>query len=336
MRATRRGPALALGLSLLFPVATGPVVAQGAPVPSVNPAADAPATSGADEREAEVKAAWADASKVATSGPAKVALRDQADLAIPAGQSFVPQPQAGRILRAYGNTIGPNLVGLVTGTGEGDDWLVVVRFVAEGYIKDDDARDWNADDLLQSLREGTEEANADRTRRGFPAIEVLGWVETPAYDARDHRLVWSMATRSADEPAEADRGVNYNTYALGRDGYFSLDLLTSQSAVEAQKPIIRTLLSGLTYRAGKGYGDFNASTDKIAAYGLAALVGGIAVKKLGLFALAAAFALKFAKIGVLAVVGLGAAFTRLFRRKSKAPSAAAVPTTSESATRDGA
>ncbi|XYD11911.1 DUF2167 domain-containing protein (plasmid) [Methylobacterium sp. NMS12] len=278
-----------------------------------------------------MKAGWADAAKVATAGPAKVGLRDQADLAIPTGQVFVPQPQAGRIMRAYGNLVSPNLIGLVAGTGDGEDWLVVVRFVADGYIKDDDARDWNADDLLQSLKDGTEEANTDRAKRGFPAIEVLGWVEKPAYDAHDHRLVWSLATKSVDQPIESDRGVNYNTYALGRDGYFSLDLLTTAATVEAQKPVAQTLLAGLTYRPGKAYADFNASTDRIAAYGLAALVGGVAIKKLGLFALAAAFVLKFAKIGLLAVVGLWAAFMKLFRRKPKQVQAAP-----EVTTRDGA
>ena len=42
------------------------------------------------------------------------------------------------------------------------------------------------------------------------------------------------------------------------------------------------LLADLDYNSGKRYEDFNASTDHIAEYGLAALIGGIAAKKLGL------------------------------------------------------
>src|SRR5215470_472560 len=46
-------------------------------------------------------------------------------------------------------------------------------------IKDDDAKEWNADELLQNLKDGTSESNKDRVARGFPELEVLGWVEKP-------------------------------------------------------------------------------------------------------------------------------------------------------------
>jgi hypothetical protein len=43
------------------------------------------------------------------------------------------------------------------------------------------------------------------------------------------------------------------------------------------------LLGDLGYNADKRYEDFSASTDRIAEYGLMALVSGVAAKKLGLF-----------------------------------------------------
>jgi uncharacterized membrane-anchored protein len=52
----------------------------------------------------------------------------------------------------------------------------------------------------------------------------------------------------------------------------------------------------------------------VAEYGLAALVGGLAAKKLGMFALAAGFFAKFAKVILLAGAGLVAAFTKFFKR----------------------
>ena len=82
------------------------------------------------------------------------------------------------------------------------------------------------------------------------------------------------------------------------------------------------LLGDLAYNAGKRYADFSASTDRIAEYGLMALVGGVAAKKLGLFAIAIAFVLKFAKIifvGAAAVLGAGV--VRFFRRKPRSDSA---------------
>jgi len=288
--------------------------AADAPPPS---AADRPPRSVAD-RQAEIDAAWQEARGVAVRGPAPITLRDQAVLKMPAGEAFLPQTQATRVLRAYGNTADASLVGMIVGTGDGDHWSVIVRFVKDGYIKDDDAKDWNADDLLQSLRDGTEAANRERASRGFPEMEIIGWVEPPAYDAATHRLVWSLSAQDRGSSAEGPRTVNYNTYALGRDGYFSLNLLTDSAEVEANKPVVRALLASLDYGTGKRYEDFVGSTDKVAAYGLAALIGVVAVKKIGLLAGLGIFLIKIWKVGLLAVVGVGAAIKRFFKRAPRA------------------
>ena len=55
------------------------------------------------------------------------------------------------------------------------------------------------------------------------------------------------------------------------------------------KPTAHNLLASLDFAAGKRYADFNSSTDKVAEYGLAALVAGVAAKKLGLLAVIAGF-----------------------------------------------
>jgi uncharacterized membrane-anchored protein len=228
----------------------------------------------------------------------------------------VPRQEGIRILRALGNTVtGDAFQGLVVGMKPSDGWIVVVRYIKEGYIKDDDAKDWNADELLQNLKDGNDAQNKDRVARGFPEVEVVGWIEKPAYDATTHRLVWSLSSREKGEPASAAKGINYNTYALGRDGYFSLNLLTNTDRIAGDKAVARTLLAALDYNPGKAYEDFNASTDHIAAYGIAALVGGIAAKKLGLLALIGAFALKFAKVIAIGVAALFAGVWKIFGRK---------------------
>jgi len=111
---------------------------------------------------------------------------------------------------------------------------VVVRYIKEGYIKDDDARIWNADELLNDLKADADVTNKDRRARGFPQMEVVGWVEPPSYDAASHHLVWSALSKIKDEPDEATKSVNYNTYALGRDGYFSLNLLSDSNRINAR------------------------------------------------------------------------------------------------------
>jgi uncharacterized membrane-anchored protein len=270
--------------------------------------------------ETERRRIFDEAQKAAQDGPRDIALAGQAVLHLPAARSFVPVPLAHRVLQAMGNPgRDERLQGLIFPSG-GEGWLMTVRFEPAGYVKDDDARDWNADELLASYRKGTEEANAERAKMGVPALEIVGWAARPAYDATTHRLVWAMSSRSQGDPAEAGLGVNYNTYALGREGYFSMNLVTELGDLPRHQPAAAQLLGALEFDAGKRYADFNASTDHVAEYGIAALVAGVAAKKLGLLAVALGFVAKFAKVIVLGLAGAGAVFSRLRRRK---PAAAA-------------
>jgi uncharacterized membrane-anchored protein len=269
--------------------------------------------------DAEKAGAEAAADKAKAPGPAEIVLQDQGRLALPDGFSFVPQPEAGRLMRAYGNSDSSALVGLILPQAADGNWWATLDFVKAGYVKDDDAKNWKADELLASMKEATESQNAERERQGFPAVEITGWIEPPAYDASSRRLVWSALVRQIG--ASGDQGsVNYNTYALGREGYFSLDLITSQAAIAANKSVAQTLLADIAYDKGKAYADFEASSDHVAAYGLAALIGGVALHKLGLLALGAAFVLKFAKVIGLGAIVVVAALRRLLgRAKRKAP-----------------
>ena len=106
---------------------------------------------------------------------------------------------------------------------------------------------------------------------------------------------------------------------LGREGYLSLNLVTARGTVEGAKPLANQLLSAVHFNDGKGYGDFNASTDKVAEYGLAALIGGIAAKKLGLLALIGVTLLKFWKLGVIGIAAVGMGAKKLLARKKSHP-----------------
>lgn len=271
------------------------------------------------DRQAEANAAFKAAEAAMTRGPADIQFADQAMLKIPQGQTFIPPAQAGRLLEVLGNRAGDGLLGMVMPLGKAE-WFVVARNVKAGYVKDDDAKDWNADDLLKSLKDGTEESNADRRKRGIPEIDVIGWVQPPTYDAAAHRLVWSLSSKPKAAKDTSDAGINYNTYALGREGYISMNLVTSLASIERDKPVAHGLLGALNFNEGKRYSDFNASTDKVAEYGLAALVAGVAAKKLGLLAMIGVFLVKFWKIALLAVAGLGALLPRLLARKKNAGS----------------
>lgn len=273
--------------------------------------ASAQNASAQQEIESATKAAFA----AAQQGPADVKLGEQAVVHLPQNMFFVPRLQAERLMQAYGNGKDSSLLGVVMPKSDEEDWVITVNFDKAGYIKDDDAKNWDVKELLDSLREGTEQSNEERKKRGFPELTVDGWVEAPKYDSNTQRLVWSVAAKHKGAGAEEDPTVNYNTYALGRDGYITLDLITQQSLVPKDKTAVLAVLDNLNYVDGKRYADFNSSTDKVAEYGLAALVAGVAAKKLGLFAVIAAFLAKFAKVGILAAAALGGGLWKRLRGK---------------------
>jgi len=276
----------------------------------------APAAAQTDKQVADLQAAWRAAGKTAVFGPREIKLLDQASLQLPAGEAFIPATEANGIMTALGNRDNPNRFGLIVSRDPKADWLVDVNWIKEGYVRDGDAKEWQPDTMLDGLKEATETDNKDRIARGIPALDIVGWVEPPTYQAATHRLVWSLSSRDRGAPADMPQTINYNTYALGRDGFFSLDLITGANKIASEKGIVRDLLGSLNYVPGKRYEDFDSSTDKVAAYGLAGLVGAVAIKKLGLLALATAFVLKLWKLAILAVLGLWAGVKRFFKGRS--------------------
>ncbi|KQX20144.1 MULTISPECIES: DUF2167 domain-containing protein [unclassified Sphingomonas] len=265
-------------------------------------------------QQAEMQAAWNAAAKTATRGPADVKLLDQASLKIKADQVFVPAAEADKVMRALGNPSQPGRQGLIVAVDEKQPWLVDVTWTGEGYVRDGEAKEWKSDALLEALKEGTEKANEDRTARGYAAIDVVGWVEEPHYDAVSHRLVWSLSSRVRGAPASLPQTINYNTFALGREGYFSLNLITVSNRIAADKHVATQLLAALSYIPGKRYADFDESTDKVAAYGIGALVGIVAAKKLGLLAVMGLLLVKAWKLVIVAIVAIGAILRRIVGR----------------------
>ncbi len=287
-------------LCLLIALFAAPVLAQ-----EVKPLTDA-----------EKKAIWDAANAAMINGPTDVPLGDQAKLHLDPSHVFVPRKQAAEVMRMWGNSTGDGFYGLVFDKSPEVPWTISIDHVAEGFVKDDDAKTWNADELLQTLKDGTAAQNEERAKLGVPALEIVGWVQAPKYDASKHQLAWSIKGIDPKAPADAPSTINFNTYALGRDGYFQINLMTTNKSIDTDKAAALKVVSGVDYNSGKRYADFNAATDHIAEYGLAALVAGVAAKKLGLLAVAGVFLAKFAKIIIAAIVVGGGSLFKMFRRKS--------------------
>lgn len=236
--------------------------------------------------------------------------RDVAELALPDGYRFADAAGTRRLMKALGNTVDNTEVGLVTPTAEDQDWFLVFEYHPEGYVKDDDRDEIDKDALLETYRRGTEEANAERKKHGIPGLHVSGWFEEPRYDERTHNLVWALRAKS-DDGSEV---VNYNVRLLGREGYMSATLVDAPDNLAHSKNEVAQLLKQFAYKKGKSYAEF-VSGDKVAEYGLVALVAGgagAAASKLGLFAVLAKFFGKLGKAAVFLVVGALAGLKRLF------------------------
>lgn len=313
----------ALAIAAAFLVLAGPVPAAFAAEGDA-PAAPAPAAPNASQeaRDAEAKAAWTAADAAAVKGPADVPFLTEATLKLPQGFAFVPIVQSNRLMRAWGNSAGgEGFLGMIFPSAD-ENWFITIHYVDAGYVKDEEAKNWDTDALLQAAKDGVAADNADRRARGFQTLKVDGWIQKPAYDATQHHLVYAISLSDTDAKPGAETDVNFHTYALGRDGYFALDLVTGSSTVETYKDRAQTVLAALQYAPGKRYDEYVAGTDRVAEYGIAALVAGVAAKKLGLLALAALALTKFggavvafAKPILAGAVALFAGAARLFRRK---------------------
>lgn len=300
------------GAALIVLCMTAPAFAQ-AEADKVAPAAAAPAAEMklTPEQEAAIKSL--------VQGPAEVKLRDVATLAIPADMLFVPANQAAAFLQSQGNLHTEGVMGLVVPKDEKQVWFVVAEYDDNGFIKDADGDKFNADEILEGMKEGVKEGNEERAKLGHPSMEVVGWIQKPAYDKEKRQLVWSVSARDVPAPGQPamdpnENSVNYNTFTLGRAGFISLNLVSAQGRIEQDKHVAGELLAGLKFVQGRRYEDFDPKTDKVAEYGLMALIGGVAAKKLGLFAAIAAAAIKFSKVIVIAVLGLAVGVKKFFSR----------------------
>jgi len=231
---------------------------------------------------------------------------------------FLEAQDARRLLtQAWGNP--PDAVGDVLGmivradtsplSREG--WGVVVTYKKEGYVKDDDAASIDYDKLLKQMQEASEEDNAQRSKQGYSTVQIKGWAERPFYDAATHKLYWAKELRFSDA---AESTLNYDVRVLGRNGVLSLNAVAGIGQLEQIKSDMREVQAFTEFSAGHRYTEFNASTDKVAAYGVAALVAGGVAAKMGLFAKLGVLLLGLKKGLVFLLAGAGALVAKIFKR----------------------
>lgn len=242
-----------------------------------------------------------------------------ATLSLPESFRYLPPDDSERVLvQAWGNPPGDKTLGMIFPTNVSpvsqDGWGVVITYQEDGHVKDDDADSIKYDDLLKDMKEATASFNEERKKQGYGAMTLVGWAENPSYDKSTHKFYWAkeLATDSATQ-----HSLNYNIRVLGRNGVLVLNAVAGMNQIAEIKREMQNVVAFSDFTPGNRYADFDSKTDKVAEYGLAALVAGGVAAKLGFFGKIFALLLAFKKILLIGLAAFGGAIYKFFGGKKK-------------------
>lgn len=244
----------------------------------------------------------------------------RAALNLPESFHYLTPPDAQRLIeQGWGNppgsgegTLGMIVPAAVNPLGE-EGWGVIITYADDGHVADDDAASIDYGDLLKEMQESTDATNEERVKAGYESIKLAGWAEPPHYDATSKKIFWAKDLVFGEN---ANHTLNYCIRVLGREGVLELNAVAGMSQLTQVKESMKQVVGFADFTQGNRYADFNPDTDKVAAYGLAALVAGGVAAKTGLFAKLLALLVAMKKFVIIAVVALGALAVKLFRRKA--------------------
>jgi uncharacterized membrane-anchored protein len=183
-------------------------------------------------------------------------------------------------------------------------WAVTIEYVEDGYVSDADAAEINYDKLLKQMQKDTRQSSKARAEAGYGTVDLVGWAEPPFYSTEDKHMYWAKELLFNGE----DRTLNYDIRALGRKGVLSMTFIAGADQLGEINAARDEILQMAAFNQGFRYEDYNPDTDKLAAYGLGALVAGAVAKKTGLLVAALVFLKKF---GVFILVGIAALFGKI-------------------------
>lgn len=250
------------------------------------------------------------------------------EIALPGGMAKLNLPDSLRYLSPadaktvlvaiWGNPPGEeNSLGMIVPKGfnplSQDAWAAEVNYEQDGHIKDDEADSINYDDMLKKMKEGANAANAERTKAGYEPVELVGWAARPHYDRQTHKLYWAKEIKFGND---SENTLNYNIRILGRQGMLVVNAIANMKQLPEIEAVTPEVLSSVEFTDGNRYADFNPSTDRVATYGIAALVAGGIATKMGFFKGLWLAVLAGKKFIILGAVALFAAVKKFFSSKS--------------------
>ena len=208
-----------------------------------------------------------------------------AKIHVPEEFRFLDGKDANTVLsRLWGNPPDSSTLGLLLPAKVSplskEAWAVIITYDEDGYVKDDEAEKMDYDKLIKTMKENTREGSKEREKQGYGAIELIGWATPPRYDKATHKMYWAKELKFGDND---ENTLNYNIRMLGRRGVLVLNAVAGMAQIKDIEAATPAVLAMVDFQEGHRYTDFNASTDKVATYGIAALVAGGLAAKAGLF-----------------------------------------------------
>jgi uncharacterized membrane-anchored protein len=233
-------------------------------------------------------------------------------LNIPEGFKYLGVEQSKYIIEdMWGNPPQENLQGMLfpenSDPFSDSSYAYIVTYSPVGYVKDNDAKDIDYDDLMKDMKKDDVEENVKRKEMGLSTLYTVGWAAKPFYDEKKKVLHWALDLRS-DEVE--DHTLNYKVISLGRKGMLTMNAIGSVNQLDMIRADVDQVLTMAEFTEGNKYSDFDSNIDEVAAWTVGGLVAGKVLLKVGFLA-------KFWKLILLGGGAVIAAIARFFKKKKQ-------------------
>ena len=192
-----------------------------------------------------------------------------------------------------------------------DSWGIVITYEDSGFVEDDDADKIDYEELLSTMKEEIKDSNPERKKAGYGSIELVGWATPPHYDKASHKLFWAKELKFE---GNNENTLNYNFRILGRKGVLVLNAVSGMKQLKDIESKSAPLLASVNFSDGNRYAEYVPGKDRVAEFGIAALIAGgaAAAAKTGLLKSMWVGILAFKKFIILGLIAAGGFVKKIF------------------------
>ncbi|HEY0797703.1 MAG TPA: DUF2167 domain-containing protein [Candidatus Baltobacteraceae bacterium] len=187
----------------------------------------------------------------------------------PGGAIMVEDSEARRFSELVNGESSPNTEAIVRLRNRD---ILYLDYIDSGFVTVDDWKDIKPADMIKSISDATENSNKARADNGVPAVHVVGWIEEPVLDPVTKTVRWIVRFRG---DGQAQTFSNAIALHLGRRGYERFTLASDDQNPRTLTASLNGLSGDYQFTRGFRFQDYVAG-DKLAGYGIAALVGTVA------------------------------------------------------------